>query len=253
MIRTLEIKLAAPEGERLPQSACSLLHGVLMQNIDSTYADLLHQQSLRPYSQYLYFDKERNGLYWRLTALDELADNELLGAAYALPGAVFLQQKQMEIKLVSKTFLPATSYAAIAEKCFAHPLSGRYLHFDFVTSTSFKSDGQYAIYPQQLLLFKSLVRRWNTFADKERLDAQGLVQNLAAETFVAAYRLSLQPYSVDGVRISAFRGNYVLGLKNNIMSNRIIAMLGEYSNYSGIGIKTALGMGAVRSQLLAKY
>ncbi len=253
MIRTLEIKLAAPEGERLPQSACSLLHGVLMQNIDSAYADLLHQQSLRPYSQYLYFDKERNGLYWRLTALDELADNELLGAAYALPGAVFLQQKQMEIKLVSKTFLPATSYAAIAEKCFAHPLSGRYLYFDFVTSTSFKSDGQYAIYPQQLLLFKSLVRRWNTFADKERLDAQGLVQNLAAETFVAAYRLSLQPYSVDGVRISAFRGNYVLGLKNNIMSNRIIAMLGEYSNYSGIGIKTALGMGAVRSQLLAKY
>ena len=63
MIRSLEIKLAAPTGAKLTQSACSLLHGVLMEHIDSTYAELLHQQSLRPYSQYLYFDKERDSVY----------------------------------------------------------------------------------------------------------------------------------------------------------------------------------------------
>lgn len=34
MIRSLEIKLAAPAGAKLTQSACSLLHGVLMEHID---------------------------------------------------------------------------------------------------------------------------------------------------------------------------------------------------------------------------
>ena len=40
MIRSLEIRLAAPTGAKLTQSACSLLHGVLMEHIDSTYAEL---------------------------------------------------------------------------------------------------------------------------------------------------------------------------------------------------------------------
>ena len=247
MIRSLEIKLAAPTGVKLTQSACSLLHGVLMEHIDSTYAELLHQQSLRPYSQYLYFDKERTGVYWRLTALNKQADDELLGAAFSLPTTVYLKKKQMEVQLVSKEYLKETSYADIAEKCFAQPLAGKYL------SCSFKSEGQYVIFPQPQFLLGSLVKRWNCFADKERLDALGLAQDLAQETYVADYKLSLHSFSVDGARIPAFRGLYVLGMKNNVMCNRIIAMLGEYANYSGIGIKTALGMGAVKTSLNERF
>ena len=148
MIRSLEIRLAAPTGAKLTQSACSLLHGVLMEHIDSTYAELLHQQSLRPYSQYLYFDKERDSVYWRLTALNKQADDELLGAAFSLPATVYLKKKQMEVQLVSKEYLKETSYAEIAEKCFAQPLAGKYLSCSFLTSCSFKSEGQYVIFPQ---------------------------------------------------------------------------------------------------------
>lgn len=253
MIRSLEIRLAAPTGAKLTQSACSLLHGVLMEHIDSTYAELLHQQSLRPYSQYLYFDKERAGVYWRLTSLNKQADDELLGAAFSLPATVYLKKKQMEVQLVSKEYLPETSYAAIAEKCFAQPLAGKYLSCNFLTSCSFKSEGQYVIFPQPQFLLGSLIKRWNSFADKERLDALGLAQDLAQETFVADYKLSLRSFSVDSARIPAFRGLYVLGMKNNVMCNRIIAMLGEYANYSGIGIKTALGMGAVKTSLNERF
>lgn len=253
MIRSLEIRLAAPTGAKLTQSACSLLHGVLMEHIDSTYAELLHQQSLRPYSQYLYFDKERAGVYWRLTSLNKQADDELLGAAFSLPATVYLKKKQMEVQLVSKEYLPETSYAAIAEKCFAQPLAGKYLSCSFLTSCSFKSEGQYVIFPQPQFLLGSLIKRWNSFADKERLDALGLAQDLAQETYVADYKLSLRSFSVDGAHIPAFRGLYVLGMKNNVMCNRIIAMLGEYANYSGIGIKTALGMGAVKTSLNERF
>ncbi|WP_307770301.1 CRISPR system precrRNA processing endoribonuclease RAMP protein Cas6, partial [uncultured Phascolarctobacterium sp.] len=104
-----------------------------------------------------------------------------------------------------------------------------------------------------LFLLGSLIKRWNSFADKERLDALGLAQDLAQETYVADYKLSLRSFSVDGAHIPAFRGLYVLGMKNNVMCNRIIAMLGEYANYSGIGIKTALGMGAVKTSLNERF
>lgn len=253
MIQTLEIKLTVPDGIKLPQSACSLLHGVLMAQIDETYADMMHQNSLRPYSQFLHFDKNRNALYWKITALNEQAKNEILDAAFALPQKVFLKQKNMEIELVGKEFLPATDYGSLAEKYFVHPLAGRYVRFDFLTSCSFKSEGQYVIFPQPQFVLGSLIKRWNAFADKERLDAQGLAQDLSQEVYVADYKLRLQTFSVDGARIPAFRGNYTLGMKNNLMSNRIIDMLGEYANYCGIGIKTALGMGAVKAYLKEKF
>lgn len=253
MMQTLEIKFAAPVGVKLTQSVCSLLHGVLMENIDPDYAAMLHTQNLRPYSQSFCYDKERNGLYWRLNALNAQAKTELLAAAFALPEKVLLKQKNMELQIVGKEYFPATDYEELAEKYFAHPLEGKYLQLQFLTSCSFKSEGQYVIFPQPQFVFGSLVKRWNAFADKNKLEAVGVAQDLAQEVYVADYRLRLQAFSVDGARIPAFRGSYTLGMKNNLMSNRIIAMLGEYSNYCGIGIKTALGMGAVRTKLQEKW
>lgn len=253
MIQGLKIKFAAPGGVKLTQSVCSLLHGVLMENIDRDYADVLHMQSLRPYSQSFYFDRVSNALYWQLNALNAQAKDELLAAAFALPEKVLLRQKNMELQIVGKEFLPATDYGSLAEKYFAHPLAGRYVSFDFLTSCSFKSEGQYVIFPQPQFVLGSLIKRWNAFADKERLDAQGLTQDLSQEVYVADYNMRMQPFSVDSARIPAFRGIYTLGMKNNLMSNRIIAMLGEYANYCGIGIKTALGMGAVRTSLKEKW
>lgn len=253
MIQSLKIKFAAPAGVKLTQSVCSLLHGVLMENIDCDYADLLHTQSLRPYSQSVYFDRENKALYWQLNALNAQAKDELLAAAFALPEKVLLRQKSMELQIVGKEYLPATDYEALAEKYFAHPLAGKYLHMHFLTSCAFKSEGQYVIFPQPQFVLGSLVKRWNAFADSNKLEAQGVAQDLAQEVYVADYRLRMQAFSVDGARIPAFRGDYTLGMKNNLMSNRIIAMLGEYANYCGVGIKTALGMGAVRTELQEKW
>lgn len=253
MIQTLELKLGVPVGMKFTQSACALLHGVLMQHIDSSYADFLHTQNLRPYSQCLYFDKERNGLYWRINALDDRAQEELLGVAFALPNKIYLQQKQLELEVLSKEYLPKTDYELIAAKYFTQPLVGKYLRFEFVTSCSFKSEGQYVIFPQPQLLLNSLVKRWNAFAPSNRLDAPGVAQDLAQAVYVADYSLRMAAFSVDGARIPAFRGSYTLGMKNNIMAGRIIAMLGEYAKYCGIGIKTALGMGAVKTELKEKW
>lgn len=252
MIKTVEIKLDAPDGIKLTQSTGSVLHGVLMEHLPQDYGEELHRQALRPYSQYLFFDKNRQELFWRLTTLTETAEAIIQEAIMALPAEISLKSKGINLTLLSKEVIVDTSYSKLAEKYFANSLKGDLLNFNFLTSCSFKTEGNYAIYPQPNLLFTSLVNKWNSFSDKEKLDSKGVAAELAQEVYVADYRLRLQRFSVDGASIPGFRGLYALGMRHNLMANRIIAMLGEFANYSGIGIKTALGMGAVSSILAAK-
>lgn len=251
-LQILELKLSPPDGIKLPQSAGSLLHGVLMEHIDRDYADLMHRQQLRPYSQYVYFDKQKNALIWRLASLTEQAKQEILDAAFAMPAEIYLKHKDTSIQVLVKEWGEAGDYDGIAEKYFTQDFPEKYIAIKTMTSCSFKSEGNYVVFPQNNLLFTSLVRKWNCFADKNKLDEQGLAFDLAQQVFVAGYNLSLQTFALEGIRIPAFRGSYTLGLKKNIMANRIIAMLCAYAEYSGIGIKTALGMGGVRTRMMRR-
>lgn len=251
-LQILELKLLSPDGVKMPQSTGSLLHGVLMERIDKDYADLMHKQQLRPYSQYIYFDKQRNTLIWRLAALTEHAKQELLNAAFEMPTQIYLKHRDSNVQVLGKEWLPPIDYESLAEKCFTQDFPEKYIELKIMTSCSFKSDGNYVIFPQNHLLFGSLVRKWNCFADNNRLDERGLASDLSQQIFVAGYNLSLQTFALESTRIPAFRGTYTLGLKNNVMANKIIAMLCAYAEYSGIGIKTALGMGGVQVRMLRR-
>ena len=50
----------------------------------------------------------------------------------------------------------------------------------------------------------------------------------------------------SGVRIPAFIGKITMRVDGTETMRRFVRLLLEYSEYSGIGIKCSLGMGAVR-------
>ncbi len=242
----LEIALNTDEDTKLSQLAGSCMHGLLMEHIDSDYASYLHEQALRPYSQSLYYDKERKLWLWRLAALSEEAINEILEPMFSLPATVQLKQRNCLLHLVDKNYLFQKSYAELEEEYFAHTAHGRGVEINFISPCSFKSDGSYMIFPQPKLITKSLLCKWNSFTKASVLDEQQIAYNLAEQLYVADYKLQMHKFALEGVRIPAFCGKYTLGFKGNVMSQRIVCMLGEFANYSGIGIKTALGMGAVK-------
>lgn len=251
-LQTLELKLGLLEGIRFSQSVGSLFHGVLMENIDSSYCEFLHQQALRPYSQYVYFDRARQNLYWRISSLNSTAAQEILQAAEALPQFIHLKQKNLDVCILSRKFISSSDYSGLAEKYFAEPLNVLDVEYNFYTSCSFKTEGTYALYPQPQLLLGSLLRKWNAFADREVLTERGLAADLAGQVYVYGYNLKLQPFALEKVSLPAFRGTYTLALKSNIMANKIICMLSDFAAYSGIGIKTALGMGACKAKFIAR-
>lgn len=247
---TLELTIKAPDGVKLSQSAGSILHGMLMERIDKSYVDFIHQQALRPYSQYVIFDRERNALLWKLNALNRQAADEILSPAFSLPMSVELKQKGWNLQILGKNYVQNISYEKLAEKYFANEVEVNAMEYRFLTSCSFRTDGDYAIFPQPKLITKSLVNRWNAFATSEKLDERSVAYDLAEQIYVADYDLKMQKFALEGTRIQAFRGSYTLAFKGSMMSKKILCMLADYANYSGIGIKTALGMGAVKTSLI---
>lgn len=252
-MQILKFKLSVPQGVRLQQATGSLLHGVLMEHIDKDYATALHEQRLRPYSQYLAYNKEENVWDWQLAVLNEQAQQELLAPAEVLPNKFLLKHNNVEVEIVDRKLLPAITYDELAGKHFLNDSKLRYIDLQFVTSCSFKRDGGYVIFPQPELLISGLLRKWNIFADSNKLQERNLVASLCSEIYVADYRMQMQSFPIEGIRIPAFRGTYRLGLRNNMMANKVLTMLFDYAQYSGIGIKTALGMGGIRTSFLQSW
>lgn len=81
------------------------------------------------------------------------------------------------------------------------------------------------------------------------LGEERLGDKLAEFMCITDYRLHTHPFSVEGRRIRAFRGNIRLGLFKDDITRRIASMLAAFADYAGIGIKTAMGMGAVHSNI----
>ena len=57
-------------------------------------------------------------------------------------------------------------------------------------------------------------------------------------------------YSLEGIKIRGFRGQIVMQFKRNIELQKILALLSYYSQFTGLGIKTALGMGGVKCEII---
>ena len=249
MPQITEITLQLPEGQRLHQSMGSLLHGALMEYAGAEFAAAMHRQGVRPFSQFVYYDKAQSRDVWRIAALNEFAEAELADAFGKMPQNLYLKQKGYVVQLSKPQKIKAAAYAELAQQFFtAQP--PRRAELEFITSTSFKAYGVYKIFPDNAYLFRSLLTRWNAFSGGIVLEEENLEQHLADAVRVTGYNLSLMPFSVNGAPIDAFKGRYSLCFTGSEVSTRLAALLLSYAEYAGVGIKTALGMGGTFIKLL---
>ena len=251
MLRTIEIILGLPDGHKANQSMGSILHGALMEIVAPKQAMLLHEDGLRPYSQYLYYDKVRQASRWRVTALNSEADGSILEPLMQYDKPLFLKQKGYALTCIDKKVVRESSYEVLADKIFTSSEACRGARLDFMTAVSFKSGGSYVLYPEVYLIYQNLLQRWNAFSDGLVLDDADTFRHLAENTAVSQYNLQMRQFFVGQGRIPSFRGQLELRLYGNETLKKIGALLLEFSNFAGVGIKTALGMGGTKTVLLA--
>lgn len=245
MITAAEAELILPAGERAGQAMGSILHGHLIECLSVEWADAMHTEQVRPYSQYVY---QRGGhTYWRVNTLTSEAREHIL--EFVMRAVAFHStQRGYAIGIDNFHVLEETSYEALETSCWSAN-TARYVNLDMHTSTSFKVAGQYAIFPEPALLFKNLITKWNMFATSSVLEEAELAEHLAESLAITGYHLQLVPYPLEGRQINAFTGRLSLGRFQNDTARRMVAMLLSFAQYAGLGIKTALGMGGLTTTI----
>lgn len=71
------------------------------------------------------------------------------------------------------------------------------------------------------------------------------LEHIVSYTTIIKYHLRTKEFCLEGVRIPAFVGTITLKVGGPQMLVNLVHFLAAYAEYSGVGIKTAIGMGAV--------
>ena len=120
----------------------------------------------------------------------------------------------------------------------------------FLTPTAFKQSGRYTIFPQEKLILQSLFARWNEVFPEYPLNDEDAFQALLSGIHITDYKLRTSRFLLKGVKIPGFLGSCTLDAKLPLPLLELWNTLLLFSGYSGIGIKTGLGMGGAESWMI---
>jgi len=221
----------------------SLLHGFLMQMLPVEAADLLHISGLRPYSQYV-TSCQTGKLSWHLGLWDVDVAQDVVAAVLPL-ARIHLEQKGLvlEVEEVQQTRCTDEEFFA---NFFTTSQPCRRYEIEFITPCSHKQNGNYVLFPSSELIMTSLSRRYSAFTGSISLDAPEVVAELARHARIVRYSLRSAVYYLENIKITGYMGKITICLNGPEQLVRLSGALLSFSEYSGIGIKTALGMGGVK-------
>ena len=147
----------------------------------------------------------------------------------------------VRVKLQSIRAIKSATYEEILENGF----QTKDLIIDFLTPTTFKKGKYDFILPEPYLIFKNLIKRWNTFSPK-KLDYQ-LLQYVKENIIVAGCWIKSQKTEISPkAKITGFSGRVFLYATKEAEENRLLNALLQFAEFAGIGRKTTMGFGKVK-------
>lgn len=218
------------------------LYAGLLKRAPQEFGAAVHRDQISPVSQYL--TEQDGGVLWTVNLLGEACEQALIPA---LEGTDFFTLDKEGLTLTvadweKNTVADTETLLALAEK------GPRTRRLEFLTPTAFKSRGAYQNLPTTRLIIQNLMKQWNgtiTDCPIEDEDGQGM-EALADGLVCRDFRLHSRDYWLKGRPIHGFRGE--LTLENHLegFHRQLAEALLLFSGFSGVGIKTTLGMGGVR-------
>ena len=121
-----------------------------------------------------------------------------------------------------------------------------YITLDFLTPTAFRSNGKYVIFPSSQLIFSSLARKYDACSTGSKVCDELLFEYIYEKTEIIEYSLRSTKFPMEGVTIPSFVGSVKLKCTGNKEFRSLMNMLIKFGEYSGVGIKNSMGMGAIR-------
>lgn len=217
-----------------------LLQGFIMENIDKDYAEKLHESTLHPYSQRIITDDDK--VIWTLNTLNKEA-KENIGDIMKKKESIYFRYKDKTLKI--KSFEEKNMDYRDLVKNYYLKDGKRYLKIRFLTPTSFKQDGRYVIFPSIRLIFQSLMMKFDNACTDMEVFTNEVLEGFEKYTGISKYKLRSTFFHLEGVKIPAFIGEVTINMKGPTELVNLANMLLAFGTYSGVGIKTGIGMGGV--------
>lgn len=245
MLATLQIEFEN-NNEKIKYSYGSLFHGLLMEYLDSDYVDFLHNQELNPYSQYVFLDKEKNNYVWQISTLTKASKINIIDKLTEnLGNSIKLTHNNIELKIKSKKIVNIQTYKEFADKIFLQEDRKNIINIKLLTPTTYKSNGEYQMFPQVSALYYSAYNKWNMFSDEISLADEEVFRHIIDYSKIIKYNLKSYKYGLEKVALNSFIGDMTILLKGPKELALINNLLLEYAKYCGLGAKTSIGMGGV--------
>ena len=242
MITQYQFSLQAQEP--LPSFWAYRLYASILELIPDEDAEFLHQQGEKPLSHFLQYNKNDEASIWTINLLSEEMDNIFA------PVLDHLSQIELDTGLVQITRSKKESISG-PEKLLScskeNPSSDRYHKLFFKTPTAFKQSGRYTIFPTVPLLLQSMVNKWNQAFPQLILEDEEALHMLESGLFLTDYSLRSCRYPLKNVKIPGFVGSITMESRLSPPMLELWKLLLAIAPYSGIGIKTTLGMGGTET------
>ncbi|NME28990.1 CRISPR system precrRNA processing endoribonuclease RAMP protein Cas6 [Megasphaera hexanoica] len=248
MLILFEIPLFFPADHKANPNMGSVFHGALMELVGKDAAEMYHNRQVRPYSQSIIYRGKTRASIWRLGLFSESDCNPILQALQKTK-TIYLRQQKYTVSLGK----PSIRTYTLDEWLGTHGADGAVPQgaiVHFYTTTSFKRQGSYVLFPEPRLLYQSVVLRWNTLSGKTI--ESGLEDVLDYYTIIHSYRLQTELFHLEGRSVTGFSGQVELRFTGNDTACRYAAILLSCAEFTGFGIKTALGMGAAHVEIKTK-
>ena len=124
----------------------------------------------------------------------------------------------------------------------------RSIRICFKTPCSFKNDGRYMIFPDIGMMYSNLMRKFDKFSGEYSMYDENMFRSLTEKTAVSSYNLRSTAYHLESIKIPSFIGRLTVRNGGPTQLGNLVRLLFAFGEYSGVGVKTALGMGAVAAE-----
>ena len=233
--------------DRINYQQSSNLQGVIMETIDPIYAEKMHTNRINPYSQCIV--KEDRPVWYVKTLTEESYENIIVPLTKL--EKIVIRKKGLEAELCNRKEKFISENELL--KDFYEKSCGRYFKVHFLTPTAFKSGGKYIFYPDLRLIYQSLMQKYSASSNEWEMVDEETLEAISERSEIIKFRLQTVPFPIEKVRITGFCGQITIKVTGPETLARYVRMLLQFGEFSGIGIKTAMGMGAIQYSQEGRY
>lgn len=243
MLAKLEIQLQKREETKLDYNISSLFQGVLMEFVTDEYGEILHQTGLKPYAQYI--EIKRECLVWNILIMTKEAKEQIVDRILSDDvSAIHIKHKDLSLPILCKKVKTITYDQLLDNEYFSN--GSRLAEIQFISPTAFKSKGEYVFYPDLRLIFQSAMNKFDICCPSAAVGSEEVLEQLIENSKVVRYHLRSVHFHMEGVRIPAFLGTIHIRINGPQPLVNLVHLLLAFGEYSGIGIKCAMGMGGIK-------